>query len=334
MFTPRIVICVEASNSKGMGYLFRCLHLAKNFQSKKIFCMVLINNHKPSIKILKKAHIKFQTTELFDYDGNWETRIIKKHRINVWISARLNTDIRHTTHIKKNNALLVTFDNCGSGADQGDLHFATFGSNTGHNGNNRRTYQGVEYLILNPEINRYKRLRTSHRNILVSMGGIDTYGVNIKVVQLLKYINQCATIHTGLNFYHDKQLQSVIDDRFSIIHNVSSLIREFHHYDLAITSGGIIPFEANASGLPCLIIANEFLEIPNALFLHETGSSLYAGHYDDLNPSGFMKLLSKAFACVETMSRQGLERFHVKGIEHTTEKIINTAKAHYGFSNE
>jgi spore coat polysaccharide biosynthesis predicted glycosyltransferase SpsG len=59
---------------------------------------------------------------------------------------------------------------------------------------------------------------------------------------------------------------------------VPSLAEEFYSHDLAITAGGLTPFEASANGLPCFIITAEPFEIKNALFLEKLGCSKYLGH--------------------------------------------------------
>ncbi len=69
-------------------------------------------------------------------------------------------------------------------------------------------------------------------------------------------------------------------DRFTVKHGVPSMAAEFARHDLAITAGGITPFEANASGLPCIVVSTELFEKPVGRALQELGGSIYAGHRD------------------------------------------------------
>ena len=39
------------------------------------------------------------------------------------------------------------------------------------------------------------------------------------------------------------------------------MAEEMSRHDLAVTGGGMTPFEANAAGLPCIVVANETFEI-------------------------------------------------------------------------
>ena len=99
--------------------------------------------------------------------------------------------------------------------------------------------------------------------------------------------------------------------------NVPSLIREFYHHDLAITGGGTTPFEANASGLPCIVIANELFEIPAAKALAKIGSSVFAGFHTTLE---IPKL--EFDQKIEKMSMAGIEKVGTNGINKVIESIL------------
>ena len=81
-------------------------------------------------------------------------------------------------------------------------------------------------------------------------------------------------------------------------------MEEFSHYDLAITGGGITPFEANAAGLPCVVIANEDFEIPVGLGLEKLGGTVFAGHYSQIDA----KLLSENLP-IKKILEQKLRQF-------------------------
>jgi spore coat polysaccharide biosynthesis predicted glycosyltransferase SpsG len=182
----------------------------------------------------------------------------------------------------------------------------------------KRVLRGVKYLILNPEINRFKRVRSKLSNLLVTMGGSDTHGATIKVVELLINRNFSATVIVGPGFEHHEALGRIAGHGITIKHSVPSLIKEFNQYDLAITGGGITPFEANASGLPCLVIANEQFEIPVAVKLQELGGSIFIGHHEDINFS----VLSQDIP-LEKMSRAGMENITTDGVNHVIAELLN-----------
>lgn len=315
------VICVESSHQKGMGHLFRCLNLLEYLKLIHEPYLVLINNHEPSVNILTEKRIIFIIVDITDRESDWESKLIKEYQVDIWLNDRLETNIQHAINVKKNNILLVTFDDRGSGAGLSDLHFAPLHFKKTTQLKGRKVFTGIDYLILNTEIEYYKRLRSGVNNIIVSLGGSDTHGVTLKVVQILKEIGQGATVHIGPSFEHREELEKLIDENFQVIERVPSLIQLFSRYDLAVTGGGITPFEANASGLPCFVIANEPFEISNGRFLDLNGSSSFVCYHRDLNISIFTDILKSKRIDIESMSRQGLRSIPTNGVERVYRQI-------------
>src|SRR5947208_31595 len=119
--------------------------------------------------------------------------------------------------------------------------------------------------------------RTALNSLVVSMGGSDTYGVTVDVARALKQRGTGATVILGPGFAHDEALAAVKHEGLVLKRNVPSLAEEFFHHDLAITAGGLTPCEANAAGLPCIIIATESWEARTGQELEQLGGSRFAG---------------------------------------------------------
>lgn len=310
-------ICLEASHSKGMGHLFRMLNFAEYLKNKNENFIFLINDNEKTKNILHEKNINFEVVHLSDYESSWESTFIKKYDINYWINDRLETHIEHAKNVLKNSCQLITFDDLGSGAKLSDINICGLFFNT-ETIEAKKVLKGAEYLILNNEINQFKKERSEIKNILVTLGGSDTYGVTIKVLKLLKKYNFKATIHVGPSFEHIDELKQELTDNFELIHFIPSLIEEFSQYDLAITGGGITPFEANASGLPCLIIANELFEIANGEFLDSIHSSKFLGYYKSINEEVFENIFKLN---IKEMSKQGLLTLNSKAVDKIYEEI-------------
>jgi spore coat polysaccharide biosynthesis predicted glycosyltransferase SpsG len=309
-------LCIESSHQKGMGHLFRALNFIDYLNTKNSSYIVFINNDPIACNILQSKNIPFETVYLMDHDSDWESKLILKYRVDIWINDRLDTIIKHAENVKKNTIKLVTFDDKGSGAELADIHIAALSFDKIEILKGKRVLTGLEYLILNKEIEKYRRIRKFCKKIIVTFGGSDTYGVTLKVIDILKSIHKKATIHIGPSFQHSAELKAMIDDNFHIINNVPSLIEVFHEYDLAITGGGLTPFEANASGLPCIIIANEIFEIQNGHFLENIGSSIFAGYYKDIQHEVFNKSFD-----IENMSIAGIENIKLDGAKKVYTEI-------------
>ena len=108
-------------------------------------------------------------------------------------------------------------------------------------------------------------------------------------------------------------------EEFSIIDNVRSLVETFSGYDLAITGGGVTPFEANAQGLPCMIIANEYFEIPNGKLLDALGSSKFISHYKDLTKDNFLEVYNSID--IQNMSSRGMESLTTNALDRIYQEI-------------
>jgi spore coat polysaccharide biosynthesis predicted glycosyltransferase SpsG len=153
------------------------------------------------------------------------------------------------------------------------------------------------------------------------LGGSDTYGVTVKVVRLLKEMNLTATIVVGPAFMPMAMLDEVLTEGFTLKRGVPSMIEEFYRHDLAITGGGITPFEANASGLPCVVIANELFEIPVGMALQKQGGSLFAGHHESLSLPLF-----RADLPLKQMSRAGMNNIGLQGTQRVIGALLELVK--------
>lgn len=308
-------ICIESSHQRGMGHFFRALNFIDYLQHVKEPYVVLINDDEASICILKQRKIPYEIINYQDTKSCWEIDLIRKYKFDVWLLDRFATGYSLCEHVKSQNVLLCGIDDCGEGAGCIDIHFCSmlFSDLKG-----KEICEGKEYLILNHEIEKYKRKRTEMKKVVVTLGGCDTYGVTIKIVKILKDKGYRADIVVGPNFRHWKALRKEVEDTaFGIYQNVPSLVEFFSHYDLAITGGGVTCFEANAAGLPCIIVANELHEITIAKYIVQFGGAVFAGYYKELQPDAFS--LEKYE--IGVMSDHAIKSFDTEGVKRIYKKI-------------
>lgn len=311
-------LCVESSHARGMGHFFRALNLVAALERAGRTCKVLVNPHEPALRLLANAGMKHAAVDLEDLESDWEGRIIEKEGVQVWVNDRLITDVRHAENVKRRGIPLVTFDDRSGGAAIADLNIVALAFDDREVLPGRRILRGVDYLILNPDIALHRRVRWHAKKLLVMLGGSDTHGVTVKVVRYLRAAGRAATIIVGPGFCHDTELAEAIGPEFEVKHGVPSLVAEFEHYDLAITGAGITPFEANASGLPCILIANEPFEVSVALGLAKLGGSIFAGYHTEIDEAVLTRNLP-----VETMSRAGMQRIGLEGTNRVVRELIS-----------
>ncbi len=311
-----IGFCIEASHRRGLGHLYKILNFVEYLAERGERSIVMVNDDQRALNILKQRSIEHIAVNLDDMRTNWETTLISNHGVTVWINDRLDTDHAHARNVKNNKVALVTFDDRGSGAALADLHFAPMVFSGQEKLQGKRVLTGAPYLVLNKEIDICKRRRQGLDSILVTLGGSDTYGVTIQVVNFLKTMDRRATVVIGPAFQHHEQLKQAMNGNFCVKQSVPSLIQEFAHHDLAITGGGMTPFEANASGLPCIIIANERHEIEIGHYLAGVGSSVFAGYFQDIAARIFDMDLD-----IERMSSIGMAAIATSGTSNIFREI-------------
>lgn len=310
-------LCIESSNARGMGHFFRSMVLADALRVAGRSCKYYINDHEPSLRILRERGLMFEVVPLLDPQSPWEAAVVHKDGVTVWINDRHRTDAGHTARLKALDLSLVTFDDRGTGAVDADLHIAGLAFDPTERLYGKRVLRGLDYVILNPEIERYRRLRHTAGRMIVTLGAADTYGATVEIVRHLGKIGREATVVVGPAFRHHAELAAVATPAFAIKCAVPSLIEELSHHDLAVTGGGVTPLEALASGLPCIVVANEPFEIPVGRALQKEGCALFAGHYSEMDPAVFMRELQ-----IETMSRIALDRIGLDGTRRVVEALL------------
>lgn len=308
-----LAICIESSHKRGMGHLFRALNLIEVLDRFGEPYTVFVNDDKTAVSILERKSVVFETVDLSDITSNWESEKIVKHDIDIWLNDRFESSYEHCSHVKNEGILLAAIDDSGSGAELVDIHFVgmMFGTADEDIGG-KKILRGLDYCILNSEIGKFRRLRTHCERVIVSLGGCDTYGATVRAVEILKKHSIPADVIIGPSFRHMRELESVIDENYRIMSSVPSLIETFSRYDLAVTGGGVTCFEANASGLPCIIIANEPHETDTGRYMEKIGGAVFAGYYSELDESVF----DIRKYDIRNMSKKCLGSFPLNGAEN------------------
>lgn len=303
------VFCIESSHARGMGHLYRSLTLADALVRMGEDVHFLINAHEASLQILKSRGHAHETVDLAPGTGGWETEAVHRLRACAWINDRLDTTLAHVERVKATGLPVVTFDDRGSGSAQSDLNVTAlvFDPEEVARLQGGRVLTGVDHLVLNPAIARFRRARTQLGSVLVTLGGADTYGASVKVVRLLQDQPWQVTVVLGPAFVHHEALAEVMPSHFELRHGVASMAQEMARHDLAVTGGGMTPFEANAAGLPCLVIANEPFEIPVGQALERMGGCRFAGHHEAIDASVFRSPLDITGMSMRAMASVGLD---------------------------
>ena len=109
----------------------------------------------------------------------------------------------------------------------------------------------------------------------------------------------------------------IVTDDNHVFQNVPSLIKKLSEYDLAITGGGVTCLEAAALGMPCIIVANELMEVDTALYLENLGTAIFAGYHMQIADEKFDVIKLE----IEKMSRAGLQSVSLYGAQNIYLKL-------------
>ena len=305
------IICVESSKTRGMGHLFRSLLYASYLDSIHEPYIVLINDDKGALDILESRNIPYRLVDFSD-SSDWQTQVISEYNADVWIEDKFETTIEMTQNIKKNHILLCAIDEFGPGAELCDIHFAGMLYLTGHEVRGKKKYCGSEYVILNPEIEKYKKSRSDVSNVIISLGGSDPFGLTVEIVKEISKFDYNVEIIVGPDFDYRDELDEVNTRQYPVLQNVPSLIQVFSKFDFAITGGGVTCCEANSCGIPCIIFANAPHEVHTGNFMEKKGGAVYAGSYEGWDKDVLSKLNKLD---IKQMSEAGMRTFDTKAIE-------------------
>ncbi len=325
-----LAICIECSHQRGMGHLFRAINLIQTLEKKGKAYALLMNDDENARNILKNVGISPIIVDLHDFSSDWEGKLIREMGMSAWLNDRLDTERATAAHVKEAGLPLFTIDDMGEGAALADGNFASLIFDPAQHIPGKRVYAGCRYLILNPEIARYRRERQDMDRILVTLGGSDTYGVTLRVIDFLKRWLQRTGLHKEITILLGpgsairREAETALSGTdFRLVCGVESLIAFFAQFDLAITGGGVTALEAAASGLPCMVIANELHEIQIGQYLEQGGAAVFAGYYQDLEMDKLEKIRTENVA---EMSRRGMAAVDLSGAERICQVIFESGK--------
>lgn len=296
--------------------MFRSLLFIEYFRRDNIDYLVLVNNDPASIAIYNDNKINYKIVDYND-DMNWVIDIIHEYSPDVWINDKFITDEKMARILSESGTLFCMMDESGEFDFLADIHFAGMIYPSKKNVKGKKLYYGEKYIIINKEVDNYKRKREKLERIIVTLGGSDPFGVTVEVIKELSKYDYDVDVVIGPNYRYLDELNTVNIKNYNVYTRVPSLVAMMAEYDLIISGGGFTCVEAAASGLPSVIIANAPHEVFTGRFMQEKGCSIYAGEHG-LWDRNIVKNLSNID--ISGLSENGLNRFDTNALE----RIMNT----------
>ena len=314
-----IALCIESSNSHGMGHLFRSLLYVNYLRLRGISYIYFINDDTESIRILRSNGISYEVVDYDDEQSNWESAMIQRYRITIWVNDRFFSSELAGKHISEMGIRFYAIDESGPAEKYADCVIGGMLLPIKQNFLCKNVLLGTKYVMLNPEIDKYRFQRREIHKLIVTLGGADPFGVTLEVVSELLSHSYEADIVIGPDFTFRAELQALNRGKFRIFRNVPSLMKLFADYDFAITGGGQTCCEAMASGLPCMVIANADHEEKTGRYYERLGACVYAGKHGTWD-RGIISQISKLN--IAGMSKKGMELFDTRAVDRIFDIIL------------
>ena len=335
----KILFRVDGGKQLGLGHVYRCLNLAKEFKAEIAF---LMKQH-PSVNQLVENNYNVYVIKKDEFETT--AQVIGDFEPDVVVTDLLKTYDKYLKFIKDKKVFLVSID---------DLNEIKFCSDIVINGTivrkywdydvkkNAKVLVGPDYMILNKnfsEVNRKQRkIKKNVDSVLVSMGGSDPNNLTPKVLKALDKIKGdfkvCLVL--GSAYKSNKELEDTLKQfskKLEIKKNVENMAELMFNSDIAITSAGIIMYELACSGTPAIVMPQVKTQIDTANEMGKAGTLINLGLGKDVSEKelkeGLQNLISDHHLR-NKMSTKGSNLVDGRGAERVKEAILED---YQGFLN-
>lgn len=316
-----IVFRTKGNHKQGMGDVMGSLALADAFSGHDI--LFIVDDDSEAVECVLKHNYKVKAVKTLEE----ELLYLESFKPDAIIVNQLNNPKEFLQELKKRTDLLVTIDDVGKGASVADLRF-----NPEYYVPN--SYYGPEFVPLREEFQninkKEKTIKKEVKNILVTLGGSDTYGFTPKVVRGLSNIldDIDITIIIGSTFRHNTQLNEVINNSkrpFRVLKNIDNMAEMMFNSDIGITGGGLTLFEMACVGTPTIVVCGELFEEETANMMQERGFSINLGFGKKLDEKTIFdtvdSLMEDYYRRLQ-MSKRGKKLVNGRGTERIAEIIL------------
>jgi spore coat polysaccharide biosynthesis predicted glycosyltransferase SpsG len=332
MEKKKILVRVDGSKEIGLGHVYNILTILPHFKKDEILILMNTKKRLGSTKLKKKEYkIKFFSNKqnLFELISAFSPDII--------FNDTLNSNSNDMKKLRKNNCMIVNFEDLGIGRKQADLVFNPIYFSKK---NTRTEFYGEKYACIRDEFRKRKStiIRKKVKKITISFGGTDptdkTYNV-MKILHRLKIKEIQINVILGLGFLNRKKIKKIANKmhkdgfKIKIIEKPDNISEYVHNSDFTITSNGRTVFEIGAMQIPMIAIAVNSRERKHSFVKYSKG-----GFHIDINSDLEQKLPLYIKKMLDYENRKifskNLANFDLlNGINRVVELINTTFKKSY-----
>jgi len=314
----------KGNHNQGMGDVMGSLAIADELRRRGYSVVFLIDNDIEAAAAIRKMGFTFFTAAEFSTE---EEAWISIHYDAVVVN-QLSTPVERLSIIKRHCDVLVTLDDTGEASRKlADLRINPLYYDKG-------AYCDPCYVPLHTVFmeahNKTKYIHETVRNLLVTLGGSDTYGLTPQIIGALSThgVDIQITVVVGPAFAHHCELEKALLNskrEFSLQHavDIGTLCYLIQKADLAICAAGNTLFEMACCGTPVAVICGEPFEEETAYRLEKLGFGIVMPFNTTVDQELLQKVLGKLepLEIRQSQSRRGKELIDGKGIERIADMI-------------
>jgi UDP-2,4-diacetamido-2,4,6-trideoxy-beta-L-altropyranose hydrolase len=254
-----------------MGDVMGSLAIADEFRKRGYSVVFLIDNDIEAAAVIRETGFAFAAVELSAEENAWMSM-----RHDAVVVNQLNTPIEKLSVIKRHCDVLVTIDDTGKASrNLADLRINPLYYDKG-------AYCDPCYIPLHTVFkeahNKPKYIHDTVRNLLVTLGGSDTYGLTPQIITaLFSYPEEIdITVVVGPAFAHHRELNEALSNskrNFNLFPdvNIVTMSHLMQRADIGICAAGNTLFEMACCGTPVIILCGEPFEEETAYRLENLG---------------------------------------------------------------
>lgn len=262
----KILIITEANEKVASGHLMESIALYKKLVANNIEALILRNHDMPCLWGKKLESIDNATYSFSLYQGMEEIlKHLKDNAYDVIVTDLREIQNEQLLRIKKVfQGKIICLDEWGNRFlnchaivnNMADRSFWDYKDSTA------RIYAGAQYLILNSALRNYhekkKVISQEIRNVVITMGGVDSNNNTQKIYDIIKEIDSIKTINIvlGGGYRNEEKIrQSVETDLRCVVHkDIDYLFELIYDADVAFCAGGNTMYEIACIGTPAIVV--------------------------------------------------------------------------------
>jgi dTDP-4-amino-4,6-dideoxy-D-galactose acyltransferase len=310
----------------GTGHVIRCLLLARELtQNPGTDVLFLMRDDTVGSRKVRSEGFPVNLIPPQGDEAAATLKAIMQFNPDVVVIDSLNVPSDDLALIKRTGVILIALDYIGEGKKFTDFTINPIFA-TGEN-----PYEGYDYMVLPPVSGRTipsEITRKKPQKVFVSFGGYDKADLTLKFLASLNGAKNTCEYHVVVGQLYDQfdRLKQRYHQRQDV-HlyqdppDFSGLLQQA---ELAVVSGGLTMFQAAASEVPCLVVAQYPHQLENARKLERLGAVESAGLAQDIDFSDVQKRLQRLISDPDRrkqMADTGGTLFDGRGIARVTQLI-------------